>query len=356
MTAKYHINPRFRAYGKARLDVTLRARDEQEWQQMWRQPLNSFPFKFGTGWKFCFEYQVDDFAAEVGFYIDVLGFNVNAFSPHYAQFSSPGGELCISIVQAGEGEDSTPADTIRLQLQIRDIEKTSRELETRNVVYEKSLGIEHDAESTLAGFFRTPHGVRYDLWEQSSGSTSLIDDEDEDYDYDDYEDEDEYDDTVDEDRIDDDPFDGGQNLNLAEMDEDEADRVLNELLGLSDDSQSDLDQDALDQTDLDDMDDNEDDYTDDAEESDNDDYIDDQSVDAERQASFISKGSKFSIHQNTNWNASDRPIQRGANMSQLPSQQSSSRPVNWPRDNDSRGPELTYGDIEEDLGYETDLD
>jgi len=358
MTAKYHINPRFRAFGKARLDVTLRARDEREWQQLWREPLNSFPFKFGSGWKFCFEYRVDDFAAEVGFYIDVLGFTVRAFSPHYAQFSSPGGELCISIVQAGEGEESTPPDTIRLQLHIRDLEKTCRELESRNVVYEKSLGIEQDAESTLAGFFRTPHGVRFDLWDQSAGLTSVIhdeDDEDEDYDYDDYDDEDEFDDPVDEDRIDedridedhndedssdDDPIDDGQSLNLAELDEDEADRVLNELLGLTDDTQ--------DHPDLDD------DYSDEEEESDNDEYIEDKQDDAEGRSSSVSKDSTYSIPQNANWNASDRPNQRGVNTSGPPSQQSRGRPLNWPRDDDRRGTELTYGDIEEDPGYEPD--
>lgn len=251
MTAKYHINPRFRAYGKARLDVTLRARDENEWQQMWREPMNNFPFKFGSGWKFCFEYRVEDFAAEVGFFIDVLGFTVRAFSPHYGQFSSPGGELCIGVLQAGDGEESTPPDSIRLQLQIRDLENTHRQLETRNVVFEKSFGMERDGESSLAGFFRTPHGVRIDLWEQPTTATyDTVDDADDYNDYDDS-DEDEFDDLsvdyrmldnssddepIDSETTEDDPLDDQLNLNIAELDEDEADRLIDELLGLTEET------------------------------------------------------------------------------------------------------------------------
>ena len=89
MSSKYHVNPRIRAYGKARIDVTLRATDEKEWQSMWRNPLNPFPFTWADDWAFCFEYQVDDFPAEVGFFIDILGFEVRAFSPSYAPQCCP---------------------------------------------------------------------------------------------------------------------------------------------------------------------------------------------------------------------------------------------------------------------------
>ncbi len=351
MTDTYHINPRFRAYGKARLDVTMRARDEKEWQQMWREPLNSFPFKFGSGWKFCFEYRVDDFAAEVGFYIDVLGFAVHAFSPHYAQFSSPGGELCISIVQASEGDESTPPDTIRLQLQIRDLERTSKELESRNITYEKSLGIEQDADSTLAGFFRTPHGVRYDLWDQSAGSSSVFEDEDDDFDYDDYDDGD-YGDPrleLEVEEKDDGEVDGRDDsdddlpLNLADLDEDEADRLLNELLGLSDESDDELD--SVD----DDVE-----YSDDDDELDGDEHADSHTTDPDEQPSLPSKRSPYSIKQSPVRNAPDRPGQGRASMSHMPGTESRRGPTSWPRDDDRRGTELTYGDLEDDQGYEPD--
>ncbi len=39
MPSNYHINPRIRAYGKARIDVTRRAKDEIEWQKLWREPV-----------------------------------------------------------------------------------------------------------------------------------------------------------------------------------------------------------------------------------------------------------------------------------------------------------------------------
>ncbi len=98
MSPTHRIDPRIRALGKARIDVTRRARDEQEWQRMWHAPRFPFPFSWGQGLKHCIQYVVDDFAAEVGFFIDVLGFPVSAFSPNYAQFTTPEEDIYFGIV------------------------------------------------------------------------------------------------------------------------------------------------------------------------------------------------------------------------------------------------------------------
>jgi hypothetical protein len=179
MATKYHINPRFRAYGKARIDVTRRAKNEQEWQNQWRDPMYDFPFAPGAGWQFCFEYKVDDFAAEVGFFIDVLGFPVRAFSPSYAQFSSPGGEICFSVLSTGEGEESTPPDSIRLHLNVRNIQQAAKELISRGIVYEKITATNQAGTSVQTGYFRSPHGVCIEIWSEA-GSGTLWDEEEED--------------------------------------------------------------------------------------------------------------------------------------------------------------------------------
>lgn len=164
MPSSYHINPRIRAYGKARIDVTRRAKNEIEWQKLWREPLNPFPFEFLSGWKFCVEYKVDDFAAEVGFFIDILGFPVIAFSPSYAQFTTPGGDFCISVSSLRETEKSTPPETIRLQFRVEDILETTGMLVQRGIVFEQTPIPIQTGSNQVAGYFRTPHGVCVDLW------------------------------------------------------------------------------------------------------------------------------------------------------------------------------------------------
>ncbi len=206
MSAKYHINPRIRAYGKARIDITRRASDEKEWQSKWRPPLHPYPFTPGEGWRFCFEYKVDDFAAEVGFFIDILGFEVLAFSPSYAQFADPNHDFCFSVVAAQEGEPSTDPDTIRLQFNVKHIHETVKILEARGIVFEQKPVAPDGQSNLLVGYFRSPHGVCIDLF----GAISLDDDED----YPREEDEDDA----------------------------EADELIEEILGLSDDAEDEMDE------------------------------------------------------------------------------------------------------------------
>jgi hypothetical protein len=91
MVTKYPVSARIRALGKARLDIAARAKSQADWESLWKPPSNPFPFAWGETWKQCVEYKVDDFPAEVGFFIDVLGLPVNAIDPDYAMFTSPQG-------------------------------------------------------------------------------------------------------------------------------------------------------------------------------------------------------------------------------------------------------------------------
>lgn len=161
---RYPINPRFRAYGKARLDVTQRAKDELDWQALWREPFYPFPFTWEGAYRHCIEYKVDDFPAEVGFFIDFLGFHVIGFSPSYAQFTTPDGEFTFAVSAIQEGEDSTDPDSLRFQFMIQYMEDTITELEQRGIQVERLRRPMQDGPARLYAYMRTPHGVRVDFW------------------------------------------------------------------------------------------------------------------------------------------------------------------------------------------------
>ena len=163
-TPKFHINPRFRAYGKARLDIARRAESRQDWENLWKQSTFPFPFEWGEHWKQCIEYSVDDFAAEVGFFIDILGFPVNAFDPDYAMFTSPSRDFFFAVVPTPDGGHSTPPDAIRLQFMITDLLLTAEELQRRGVQFERFPVPCHPGTSLYIGQFRTPHGICVELW------------------------------------------------------------------------------------------------------------------------------------------------------------------------------------------------
>lgn len=164
MAARYPINPRVRAYGKARLDIAQRVHSPADWQRLWLPPAQDFPFKWGKPWKQCVEYKVDDFAAEVGFYIDVLGLPVIALDPDYAMFTSPGGDFYFAVVPALGGRGSTPPDAIRLQFMLADILATVNVLEDRGIEFEAPPLPVQDGSDLHIGYFRSPHGIPIELW------------------------------------------------------------------------------------------------------------------------------------------------------------------------------------------------
>jgi len=162
--ATYYVNPRYRAYGKARIDIAKRLHNPEDWEHLWRAPLNKFPFKWGQCWKHCVEYQVDDFAAEVGFLIDILGLPVIAFDAAYAMFTSPAEEFTFAIIPTPEGQTSTLPETIRLQFMVADIFDTTEELQTRGVEFEQLPEPIGEDSSMFISSFRTPHGISIELW------------------------------------------------------------------------------------------------------------------------------------------------------------------------------------------------
>jgi catechol 2,3-dioxygenase-like lactoylglutathione lyase family enzyme len=157
-------NPRFRAYGRARLDIAQRARTREQWDQYWKGPIHPYLLALSGPWKQCVEYRVDDFATEVGFFIDGLGLPVIAFDLAYAMFTSPDQEFTFSVVPAGDGLKSTPPDAIRIQFMVADIFATVTELERRRIFCEEGPRPCTADSSLYIACFRTPHGIPIELW------------------------------------------------------------------------------------------------------------------------------------------------------------------------------------------------
>ncbi|MCU0485510.1 MAG: VOC family protein [Anaerolineales bacterium] len=159
----YHINPRVRAYGKARLDIARRAQTSQDWEKMWKNPLHQFPFTWGSYWKQSIEYRVADFAAEIGFFIDVLGLPVNAFNEYSAMFTGPEQEFFFSVTPTFEGQEPTPPDAFRLQFLVSDIFRISEELQKRGISFELPPQPVTEGSNYYVASFRTPNGICIDL-------------------------------------------------------------------------------------------------------------------------------------------------------------------------------------------------
>jgi len=167
MSPAPHISPRVRAYGKARIDITRRAKDEEEWRRLWKAPSQPYAFTAGEGWKFNLVYTVDDYAAEIGFFIDVLGFQVLAFSPSQAQLASADGNFAFTVLTAKDEGSSTPPEALRLQLNVEAIIQTVRELERRGVSIDQQPTPVQAGSTWQIASFRTPHGVNIELLSES---------------------------------------------------------------------------------------------------------------------------------------------------------------------------------------------
>lgn len=164
MATNYPINPRIRAYGKARLDLARRARNGEEWRRIWKPPSNPYPFQLGGAWKQCIEYKVDDFAAEIGFFIDILGLEVNSLDPGYAQFTSPQRDFYFAVVETPPGLAATPPDALRIQFMVQNIFATAEDLQERGILFEIPPQPCQAGSALNIGSFRTPHGIAIELW------------------------------------------------------------------------------------------------------------------------------------------------------------------------------------------------
>jgi len=152
-----------RQFGLQRLAIAAQAKTTEEWQQMWKAPAHPYPFTWGPCWKQCIEYRVEDHAAELGFFVDILGLECNALGNDFAMLTNEAGDFYFAIRPCEEGS-STPPDALNLQFMLSNIQETAIRLEQRGIVFEKPVQPYEPNSPMLTGTFRTPHGIAVDLW------------------------------------------------------------------------------------------------------------------------------------------------------------------------------------------------
>jgi hypothetical protein len=161
------LNPRYRSYGRARIEIASQVKSQEDWDLLWKNPIYPYIFEWGHSWKQCIEYKVTDFLSEVGFFSDVLGFPVNTIGPDYVQFTSPEDDFYLAIVPTAQGETPTPPGAIRIQFNIIDFESTIEELRRRGIAFEGEPGPCQEGSGMLLATFRSPHGIILELFSES---------------------------------------------------------------------------------------------------------------------------------------------------------------------------------------------
>lgn len=149
--------------GQERLASAANATSQDDWNNLVASLPYQFPFDWGDCWRQSTEYRVCDFAAEVGFYTDILGFSIMVLGSNYAMFTSPDKAFNVAFVPVKHG-DETPPNAIAIEFMVGNIVDTVKRLQERGVDFE-SIPTLPDSQPVLTmAAFRTPNGIQLRLW------------------------------------------------------------------------------------------------------------------------------------------------------------------------------------------------
>ncbi len=147
-------------YGMRRLDVLKRITSRDDWMKLWPKARHSYPFVWGDCWKAVAEFGVKDYAAELGFYLDILGMKVNATWPDHAMIMSPEGDYTFTIYRA-----KRTATELNLQFMIGNIQQAVAKLKRRGVTVVQDLNADWGEQNPMRTFkLKSPSGMVITLW------------------------------------------------------------------------------------------------------------------------------------------------------------------------------------------------
>lgn len=149
--------------GHERLAIAAAATSRDDWNAIAASLRHRFPFEWGECWRQSTEYRVCDFAAEVGFYTDVLGCSIMVLSDTYAMFTSPDNAFNVAFVPAVPGEE-TPPHAIAIEFMVNHIAQTVKNLQDRGVVFESLPSPPTSQPILTTAAFRTPNAIQIRLW------------------------------------------------------------------------------------------------------------------------------------------------------------------------------------------------
>ncbi|MCC7492832.1 MAG: hypothetical protein IT204_10810 [Fimbriimonadaceae bacterium] len=149
------------ALGEHRLALIGSFTSAADWQQRWPAPQHDWPFEWGTCWKACFVLPVPDFAAEVGFFIDLLGCAVNAAWEDHVMLMSPDGAFTFTLTR---GQPGALPPGLRLELMLGNLTAAAAALAARGVPHQP-LGAPWGEDSPMRTCeLLSPSGLPLQLW------------------------------------------------------------------------------------------------------------------------------------------------------------------------------------------------
>jgi hypothetical protein len=147
-------------FGARRLRALASIKSREDWATKWPAAKHAYPFTWGECWKAVVEYGVKDYAAELGFYLDVLGMSVNATWDDHAMITSPDGEYAFTIYKA-----KATAREMNLQFMIGNIADAAAQLKRRKVTVVEDLAAPWGEQAPMRTFrLATPNRHVITLW------------------------------------------------------------------------------------------------------------------------------------------------------------------------------------------------
>lgn len=150
--------------GKKRIEIAGQCQSSEDWEAKWPKTKHPYPFEWGTCWQAVAEFTVKNLEAEVGFFLDMLGFQAKATWQDHVMIMTPDGDYTFTLVRSKDGKHADP-ETLNLQFMLGNIETATSELKERGVELLSELAPEGGDESPMrTSEFVTPSGYRIKLW------------------------------------------------------------------------------------------------------------------------------------------------------------------------------------------------
>jgi catechol 2,3-dioxygenase-like lactoylglutathione lyase family enzyme len=157
-------NSRLREVGEQLIEMSRNASTQEDWQKIWAMAKPDISFEWGPCWKQSAEYRVDDFAAEVGFYFNVIGLSLFTLNPDAVMFTSPDKAFLLAVAPATDEEPAVHPNSFRVEFMVDDINATVKELESRGLGFDEVARPWGDSNPMQVARFRTPNGIGVTLW------------------------------------------------------------------------------------------------------------------------------------------------------------------------------------------------
>lgn len=117
----------------------------------------------GVVFRQTFEYAVADFLGEAGFYVEVFGLSIIAFSDDYALFTPAGHDYFVAVRNAGDDFPLARLDGIRMCLMTGDFESAESHLRDHPLAPASAVRMGSPVQRVLD--ITTPAGLAIEIWE-----------------------------------------------------------------------------------------------------------------------------------------------------------------------------------------------